>query len=802
MKPRSPSPEVMRRAFEVFDRVRSHPLGARDALLDSDATLSEEVRSAVRELLAHDSPTGEFLGVSVGSAAAELAAPLAEALVPQQVGRYRVIRELGRGGFGRVYLAEQQNPRRQIAVKVLRAGSSEIDARRMLFEAEALARLDHPAIARVYECGLVSAEDPRPYIAMEYVEGVAIDRHAASLGYDARCELLERVCEGIDHAHRRGVLHRDLASKNILVDGAGRPRVIDFGLACTSARDHVTRAMTLAGTVLGTLRYMSPEQLSGDGSVVDTRTDTFALGVIAFEVMTGEHPYLSGSPAIGPAINAMLFAPLRRSALIDRSMRGDTGAVLLRCVERDPKRRYASAAALGADLRALRLREPVAARSYSALQRLAALARRHKQATVLAGVVAVLVTTLAVGAAIAARREAVAHDAAVNVLDAVLTHVIGPLSPRVGTIDDRERLLRSIEGDVQRLAERTPSDPRVARIAGAYFGARGDLSLDRLEYEDAAREFAAAVASYELAIAMGDESIETSHAACLVLVKSGDALARTGDGATEAYRRALEIDQRLALAHPRDLRVLSNLFWSHWRHAESVLHRALGNHSAEAARVAEAMWAVDPSEWRTLEAIARVCTRRGIEAAIEGRHADAVADLARATDAARSLLATDPSALAFLKVFIEASVAYASAEVDQGRIEIASDILKEAQAAVEGISGANLDRENRVLYLLSIHDPLARIALARGDHELAAAHALEILGSPTSGVGVDLLGSNAHLGMIRARISLVAALRSMGREREANEAREALVADALLATKSPHVSDAARRWFEAAASSP
>lgn len=792
----------MRRAFEVFDRVRSHPLGARDALLDSDATLSEEVRSAVRELLAHDSPTGEFLGVSVGSAAAELAAPLAEALVPQQVGQYRVIRELGRGGFGRVYLAEQQNPRRQIAVKVLRAGSSEIDARRMLFEAEALARLDHPAIARVYECGLVSAEDPRPYIAMEYVEGVAIDRHAASLGYDARCELLERVCEGIDHAHRRGVLHRDLASKNILVDGAGRPRVIDFGLACTSARDHVTRAMTLAGTVLGTLRYMSPEQLSGDGSAVDTRTDTFALGVIAFEVMTGEHPYLSGSPAIGPAINAMLCAPLRRSALIDRSMRGDTGAVLLRCVERDPKRRYASAAALGADLRALRLREPVAARSYSALQRLAALARRHKQATVLAGVVAVLVTTLAVGAAIAARREAVAHDAAVNVLDAVLTHVIGPLAPRVGTIDERRRLLDSIERDVLRITDRDSDDARIARISGAYHGARGDLHLDRLEYEDAAREFARAVASYERAIAIGDDAIETSHAACLALVKSGDALLRIGGPSAEAYQRALEIDQRLAAAHPRDLRVLSNLFWSYWRHAEPLLHPTHGNYTSEAARVADAMHAVDPSEWRTLEAVARVRTRRGIEASFDGRPEDAITDLAIATDAARSLLVREPSALAFLKIFIEASVGYAGAALDLGRTEIADAVLKEGIMAVERIASANLDEDNHDLYVLAIRDPLARLALMRGDHESAIATAMSMLEEYARDPDPEVIADFAYLSTIRARQTLVVALRSVGRERDAADAHAELVAYARTAARRPSVSEIVRRWLVAVEAAP
>lgn len=792
----------MRCAFEVFDRLRSEPSETRAALIDSDATLSEEVRSAVRELLAHDSPTGEFLGVSIATAAAQLASSLAEGLLPQHIGRYRVIREIGRGGFGRVYLAEQQSPRRQIAVKVLRAGASEIDARRMLFEAEALARLDHPAIARVYECGIVSPDDPRPYIAMEYVEGVSIDRYGATLDQDARFVLLERVCEGIEHAHKRGVLHRDLAAKNVLVDASGCPRVIDFGLASTWARDHASHAMTIAGTVLGTLRYMSPEQLSGGGAVVDTRTDMFALGIMAFEILTGEHPYLDGAPEIAPAIHAMLHAPVRRSVLRAGTRRADEAAVLLRAVDRDPVKRYQSAAAMAADLRALRDRAPVSARSYTGLQRLASFALRHKRAVALTGIAVLLVVTFAIGAASSARREAEAHHAAVNALDAVLTHIVGPLAPRVGTVDERRRLLDSIERDVLRITDRDSDDARIARISGAYHGARGDLHLDRLEYGDAAREFARAVASYERAIALGDDAIETSHAACIVLVKSGDALLRISGPSAEAYQRALEIDQRLAAAHPRDLRVLSNLFWSYWRHAEPLLHPTHGNYTSEAARVADAMHAVDPSEWRTLEAVARVRTRRGIEASFDGRPEDAITDLAIATDAARSLLVREPSALAFLKIFIEASVGYAGAALDLGRTEIADAVLKEGITAVERIASANLDEENYDLYVLAIRDPLARLALLRGDHESAIAMAMSMLEKYARDPDSEVIADFAHLSTIRARQTLVVALRSVGRERDAADAYAELVANARTAARGPSVSEIVRRWLVAVEDAP
>lgn len=798
MRPPQPTPDVLRRAFEIFDRVRAEPAAARDALIESDASLSDEVRSAVRDLLAHDSPTGEFLGMSLASASADLATPLADSLVPHHIGRYRVIREIGRGGFGRVYLAEQESPRRMVAVKVLRAGSSATDARRMLFEAEALARLDHPAIARVYECGTVSTEDARPFIAMEYVEGVSIDRFAAALGFADRCAILEAVCDGIEHAHRRGVLHRDLATKNILVDATGRPRVIDFGLASTSVRDHTNHELTIAGTVLGTLRFMSPEQLSGRTSSIDTRTDVFALGVIAFELLTGEHPYITGTPEIGPTLRAMLESPVRRSAAIDRILRGDTGEVLRRCVERDPARRYQSAAALAADLRALRLRLPVAARSYGPVERFTSLVKRHKRASVLVAGIGLLVLTLGVNAALSARREANAHDAAVNVLDALLTHVVAPLSPRVGTVDDRERLLLTIEADVRRMAERAPTDPRVARIAGAYFGARGDLFLDQLDYPSAAQEYSQASASYERAIRLGDDSIETAHAASLVLVKSGDAWSRTGGPATAAYRRALEIDQRLADAHPRDLRVLSNLFWSHWRHAETLLCKPHGSHSAEAARVADAMVRINATDWRTLECAARVETRRGIEAAISGDNTAAFEHLSRAHGASASLIANEPDALAFLKIHIEATVALANTALDLGRSDTAGPLLEQATAAVDRISAASLDDDNRAIYILSVHGPLARLALARGDHPAAVAHADKAL----EGLRADLLpehsGVATYIDATRAMRSRVEGLRGLERHAEAEAAMEMLRRVANAAASSRSASPEATRWFAAA----
>lgn len=797
MKSAEPSQELLRRALDIFDRVRSEPPEVRERLLDDDS-MSDELRVYVRDLLAHDSPTEQFLGMSVASAAARIAAPLADALAPRTIGRYRVERELGRGGFGRVYLAEQDRPRRLVAVKVLRAGSSALDARRLLFEAEALARLDHPAIARVHECGAVADDDPRPYIAMEYVDGVSLDRHAAGLPRRERLLLLEHVCDGLEHAHRRGVLHRDLAAKNILVDRAGRPRIIDFGLASTAARDHASLTMTIAGTLLGTLRSMSPEQLSGNPNAIDTRSDLFSLGTIVFETITGQHPYLDEPMEVGPALRAMLEAPARRPSQLDRSLAGDAEAVLLKCVERDPLRRYQSAAELAADLSALRRGRPVAARSYTVAERLFAWSRRHRRAATSAAILAVAAIAAGAGIVNALRREAQANDAAVNALDAVVTHVIAPLAPRVGTVEDRERLLASIEPDVRRLADRSPIDPRVARITGAYFAARGDALVDRLDYPAALPEFTRAVDAYRRAMALGDDSIDTAHAASIVLVKRGDAVSRTDGDGTADFELALAVDQRLADAHPRDLRVLSNLFWSHWRLSRSTLDRRGSEHVDPAARIAASMMAVDRTAWRSLEATATVLTRRGIELIVAGDDDAGLAALGHAHDAALSLVAQDPRSQVFLKIMVRSGVTLASAAIAAGRSDLAESPLRAAVEASPRLGIAQADVENRHLYLEAMHEPLAALALRRGDALEALHHTDVLIASCRNDREIDHLGCELAIFKMRTWRTRIAALRALGRDDDAARAAAEMRSDARLAAAAPHSSDAARAWFEAA----
>jgi serine/threonine protein kinase len=215
---------------------------------------------------------------------------------PTRIGPYQILQVLGEGGMGVVYEAEQKEPvRRRVALKMMKLG---MDTREVVgrFEAErqALALMDHPGIATVFDAG-VSAEG-RPYFVMELVHGIRIDEYCdqEQLSTRSRVELFIRVCEAVQHAHQKGVIHRDLKPANILVagdSGRARPRIIDFGVAKATGPSLTQRTVvTTFGQAVGTLAYMSPEQASTGGLDVDTRTDVYSLGVILFELLTGQVP--------------------------------------------------------------------------------------------------------------------------------------------------------------------------------------------------------------------------------------------------------------------------------------------------------------------------------------------------------------------------------------------------------------------------------------------------------------------------------------------------------------------------------
>ena len=252
--------------------------------------------------------------------------------------------------MGAVYEAEQDHPRRPVALKVIRPGLvSPPFLKRFMHEAEILGRLHHPGIAQIYEAGV--ADDGKPFFALELIRGLPLDEYGRRSGLTAaaRLELLARVCDAVQHAHEQGVIHRDLKPGNILVDDSGQPHVLDFGVARATGEELLATAdRTRTGQLVGTLSYMSPEQVAADHSVIDQRSDVYALGIILFELLAGKLPYLLKDVPLPEAVRLIREHEPSRLGSIDTQLRGDVETIVAKALEKDPARRYLSAAELAA----------------------------------------------------------------------------------------------------------------------------------------------------------------------------------------------------------------------------------------------------------------------------------------------------------------------------------------------------------------------------------------------------------------------------------------------------------------------
>jgi WD40 repeat protein/serine/threonine protein kinase len=460
-QPKSSLRSVFTEAAEIADPA------ARAAFLDSACKGDQALRSRVKRLLEADSQAGNFLSDSDTRARFEARAER----IGERIGRYRLLQSIGRGGCGVVYLAEQEEPvRRRVALKVIKLGmdTQSVVAR---FEAErqALAMMDHPNIAKVLDAG--ATDEGRPFFVMELVSGIKItdycERH--QLSTRQRLELLIPVCHAVQHAHQKGIIHRDLKPSNILVtehEGLAVAKVIDFGIAKATGSLDDNSGITSLDQIVGTPAYMSPEQVEFGGRDVDTRSDIYSLGVVLYELLTGQPPFdpkeLAGagldemrriirevdpprpSTTITKNLNpARLPSPRGPSRERLASVRGDLDWIVMKCLEKDRARRYETANGLATDVRRHLENEPVAARPPSKLYRLQKIVRRNRLVFGAMGVVALVLISGVIVSTQQALRARRAEHAQEHLHDLAETKAA----------ESRQRLIRRYVEEGNRLAE-------------------------------------------------------------------------------------------------------------------------------------------------------------------------------------------------------------------------------------------------------------------------------------------------------------------------------------------------------------
>jgi len=302
---------------------------------------------------------------------------------PKRIGSYTIESVIGEGGMGAVFRARQQNPDREVALKVIRRETTSPSIlRRFELEAQLLGRLQHAGVAQIYEAGTFeSRRGPQPYFAMELVRGLPLDVYARERRLDARARLtlFTKIAAAVHHAHQKGIIHRDLKPGNILVTPAGQPKVLDFGVARVTDSDiQAVTIQTDVGQLVGTLPYMSPEQALGDPDQIDVRSDVYALGVVLYELLTGRLPYDLKKRMVHEAARIIREDDPTPLSSIDRGLRGDVETIVARALEKEKERRYQSVAEMDADVRRFLEDKPIVARPPTAAYQLRKFARRNK----------------------------------------------------------------------------------------------------------------------------------------------------------------------------------------------------------------------------------------------------------------------------------------------------------------------------------------------------------------------------------------------------------------------------------------
>ncbi len=746
------TPHTWAKITDLFEQAVDLPPDAREAFLgaigESDAAAASELRSLLE---AHDRP-GEFLPRLP-------AIPQPQDLAGRVVGAYRLLRLLGTGGAGAVYLAERSDGTfaKRVAVKLLSAGFLPLRDR-FLRERELLARLEHPNIARLLDAG--ATPDHMLYLVMEYVEGVPIDRHCAErqLTINTRVGLLLQVCAGVAHAHQNLIIHCDIKPENVLVTADGTVKLLDFGIA---RQLDPTSAMTLNRPA--TPAYSSPEQLQG--AAITTMSDVYSLGALAYVVLTGSGPYALRSDRIGELVQAVLTAEPQRASRIPgqpaqhaRKLRGDLENVLAKAVAKEPGQRYASVEQFADDLVSHLRGNPVRARADSVAYRLMKTVARHRVAFTTAAVLAVTL----VGATIVSTWQArLAHRRFEDLrtfAHAVVFDVNDALAPIPGTTAARKVVVETALQYLDRLnRDGVAAAPLREELAAAYIRigkVQGGAFLPNLG------DSSGAIASFRKAIAAASEggtpSLERLRIEALISVAqlSTDPI----QGAPE-FSAAVAAAERQLAANANDiqsLRLLADAI-----HGQATVahltnsvpeHVAMARHEIE---VRERLHAAGRSDWQDEAGRARAMAQLALALEQQGDSDAALSQLDRAHDTLNAAMQQAGTNQMLQRGLAEIRSRKAPVLLALGRAAAAAS---EAQAAIDLLQPLVSSDPNNIQYRAD----LAYAWLRLGDTRGAEGRVSEALALHRRALAVRRERADRHAGFIFVPWELTRSLNSVG----------------------------------------
>ncbi|MET0552815.1 MAG: serine/threonine-protein kinase [Vicinamibacteria bacterium] len=630
------------RQKDLFQKALALAPAARAAFLDAACADDHALRREVEELLDAHGKAGGFLSRPIGLQTTDSSETDVPGTGPQRIGHYRILDTIAHGGMGTVYRAVRDDDafRKTVALKLVRGGShSDEFERRFRQERQILAGLQHPNIATVLDGGTTA--EGEPYLVMEYIDGKPITEFCAGqgMGTAARVALFRTVCDAVQYAHQNLVIHRDIKPGNVLVDGHGVPKLLDFGIAKLLASG-VDPDLAATATVLPlmTPEYASPEQVKG--AAVTTASDVYSLGVLLYELLTGRRPYDVPTESLEGIVRAVCEAEPGPSGL-----HGDLDTIVLKALRKEPERRYRTAHELSEDLRRHLEGLPVAARADTIGYRTGKFVRRHRTAVA----AAVLVTASLVGGIVATTRQARLAERRFDEARRLIRTVIFDIQPKMGAVpgttalrkDLIERTLQYLEamardaGDNPALLrELASSYVQLARVQGLQGGANvGDVEAARRTLGEAEKLVARL-------LKLDPDGPESLHEAAVV--ERNVALSFLYQGAyapaQEHARRAIELAERQAAVRP-DFQAREDL---------ADAHRTLGNSSdsvepfARSREIYEALLLERPDEPEVLRNLSQVHKYVAGLQYRKGAYRDGLALIGKARAIDEKLLAANP----------------------------------------------------------------------------------------------------------------------------------------------------------------
>ena len=716
--------------------------------LDEACAGDSELRREIDSLLAaNDQATRGFLTGKAIDQVGDLVDLGSDTLQGRRIGPYQVLEEIGHGGMGTVYRAVRADDQyqKQVAIKVVRGGLGDrLAIQRFKAERQILANLDHANIARLLDGG--ATEDGRPYVVMEYIEGLPIDEYADSrrLNLRARLKLFRTVCSAVAFAHQRLVIHRDIKPANILVTESGDPKLLDFGIAkILDDQQSEGGEATVTLVRMMTPEYASPEQVRGEP--VTTATDVYSLGVVLYGLLTGRRPYRVSSKTPHDMVQAVLETEPEKPSIQNRRLRGDLDNIVLKALRKEPERRYASVEQFSDDIGKHLDGLPVSARPDTLAYRGSKFVRRHKWAAIAAG----LAVLALVGGMAATLREAYIAERERGIAEQRFND----------TRHLANSLLFEVYDAIENLPGATPARKVLVDRALQYLDklskeAKGDLSSGSelaLERELAAAyervgdvqggfrasnlgDTAGFIASYQKALAIREAvlrsepgNVQAERELLRTHGRLSDALMAAGDlnGSVNQLKQLLPIAEKLSAADPNNLTNRRNLALAYldygWKRAPLGDSKGSLEDCRRAVGMLESVSASDPSDKRTRRVLALAYGRVGeLLSTYGGQHAESLAMHQKALAMEGELLRQDPRNTDLGR--LEAWDTMRTGEEISASGDVEQALVKYRAALSHFRALSDADPKN-----IQFHSDLAAVLARMGAAHLAQAKAAEAL---------------------------------------------------------------------------